>query len=507
MPKLYLFGIGGTGSRVLKAFTMLLASGIKMGNDFNEVVPVIIDPDKDNADLTYTSELMKSYIEIRKSATKNDTLPLSEPSFFFTKITPSNNDNFRLDMGNQISDQTFEQFINMSNLEEKTKKFTKLLFSEENLNSSMNKGFLGQPNIGSVVFNKVFSAPNILDNVFQNFQEGDRIFIVSSIFGGTGAAGFPVLFKKIRDTVINNNLSIVRSIIGGTTVLPYFKVTKNRDGAEKNCPIDSSTFMSKTKAALQYYKNNLADLNTIYYIGDESGNEKNTYTAWRGGKEQKNKAHFIEFASAAAIINFANSKNETFKNDQGAHNPLIVKEFGIKDVDNNNQPVVFENTPINFYHLTGDEMGKISETTTSFYLLSRFFDNSVLNALNKNHAWTKKLNLPDDYINDVWFDKLKGFSAKYFKWLEEMKDNYLSFSPFKIYDHGSEERALDVLCSKSPKKELSEYMKRDYPYIRYQLNKNAKTKDIIDPAADKSLNVLRLFSHVFFNITRSQYND
>ena len=33
MSKLYIFGIGGTGSRVLKSLTMLLASGVKINAD------------------------------------------------------------------------------------------------------------------------------------------------------------------------------------------------------------------------------------------------------------------------------------------------------------------------------------------------------------------------------------------------------------------------------------------------------------------------------------------
>ena len=42
MPRLFVFGIGGTGARVIKSLTMLLASGIKAG-DF-DIIPVLIDP-------------------------------------------------------------------------------------------------------------------------------------------------------------------------------------------------------------------------------------------------------------------------------------------------------------------------------------------------------------------------------------------------------------------------------------------------------------------------------
>ena len=50
MAKLYIFGIGGTGARVLRSFTMMMSAGVNIGAD--EIVPIIIDPDASNADLT-----------------------------------------------------------------------------------------------------------------------------------------------------------------------------------------------------------------------------------------------------------------------------------------------------------------------------------------------------------------------------------------------------------------------------------------------------------------------
>ena len=41
--KLYIFGIGGTGSRVIKSLVMLAASGVKI--EANAIVPIIVDPD------------------------------------------------------------------------------------------------------------------------------------------------------------------------------------------------------------------------------------------------------------------------------------------------------------------------------------------------------------------------------------------------------------------------------------------------------------------------------
>ena len=70
--KLYVFGIGGTGSRVLKAMAMLFASGAKLENGFDIVIPIIIDPDTSNGDLNRTKDILRLYQEIRNQIEQPD---------------------------------------------------------------------------------------------------------------------------------------------------------------------------------------------------------------------------------------------------------------------------------------------------------------------------------------------------------------------------------------------------------------------------------------------------
>ena len=149
------------------------------------------------------------------------------------------------------------------------------------------------------------------------FTDGDRIFIISSIFGGTGASGFPLLLKTLRtnDSIPNHGL-INKAEIGAVTVLPYFKITQ-----DDNSSIESDTFIAKTKAALAYYEKNIGrDINTLYYIGDNTATQK-SYANNEGGENQKNNAHLIEMLSALAVINFTNSQSN-------ADGP-VYKEFGL----------------------------------------------------------------------------------------------------------------------------------------------------------------------------------
>ncbi|MBG6062689.1 hypothetical protein IWX83_002489 [Flavobacterium sp. CG_9.1] len=243
MAKLYVFGIGGTGSRVIKSLAMLLASGVDINK--YEVVPIIIDPDEANGDVSRTIDILKNYQQIHLKLSFTDA---DKNQFFKTKIS-NITQNFRLVLSD-IKNEKFKDYIQYSGLDENNKALINLLFSEDNLNADMEVGFKGNPNIGSVVLNQ-FKQSEDFKNFASTFSQEDRIFIISSIFGGTGAAGFPLLVKNIRNA--DHNLSTWKYLqdapIGAVTMLPYFGVAPDDESK-----IDKSTFISKTKAALSYYE-------------------------------------------------------------------------------------------------------------------------------------------------------------------------------------------------------------------------------------------------------------
>ena len=263
MAKLYIFGIGGTGSRVLRSLTMLMASGIRM--DVNEIVPIIIDPDVANADLTRTVTLMNNYSVLRSKLHFGD----GNANQFFRIELNKTLSNYSLHIKDTDS-KSFQEFIDYASMSKENKALTKMLFSEKNLQSSMDVGFRGNPNIGSVVLNQIVDSEDFV-NFANSFQSGDKIFIISSIFGGTGASGFPLLLKTLRIGKSFPNFSIINQAnIGALTVLPYFKL--NPDNKSE---IDSSTFISKTKSALAYYEDDIVkngSINSLYYLADDIGN-------------------------------------------------------------------------------------------------------------------------------------------------------------------------------------------------------------------------------------------
>jgi hypothetical protein len=198
MAKLYVFGIGGTGARVVKSLTMLLASGIKTKYD---IVPILIDPDRAGGDLNRTVKILREYQLIQK-----ELKGFEQNHFFNNSISTLSEiianrggnsnviDGFRFELDGVQNDR-FKDFIDYSNLDPNNKWLTSLLFSERNLDSNLEIGFKGNPNIGSVVLNQ-FTKSEAFQAFADSFEKDDRLFIVSSIFGGTGAAGFPSAVKE-----------------------------------------------------------------------------------------------------------------------------------------------------------------------------------------------------------------------------------------------------------------------------------------------------------------------
>lgn len=319
--KTFVFFIGGTGARVLRSLTMLLASGVSLKDEQDSIVPIIVDFDATNADLKRSNELIGQYNKLHRVC--DYAKDKFDGGFFRAPLGIEENGNFKpfgslVKMSFNDDRSTFGKYIGYDSLGQISKETvaTKMLIDslyddssessrDRELNLELKYGFKGNPNIGSVVFNEYFKSDQFQE-FKDNFNPGDRIFIVASIFGGTGSSGLPQLVKKIRENVTSKLQDdgtvkdIRESMLGTCIVMPYFKVKDKSDSA-----INSLTFKSKAKAALGYYHDEInKDISEVYYIGCEEQNVG--YENIEGGENQENNAHIVELLSAMSIVEFAN---------------------------------------------------------------------------------------------------------------------------------------------------------------------------------------------------------
>lgn len=431
MSKIYVFGIGGTGARVIRSLTMLLASGVKLGENIDTVIPVIIDQDRSNGDLTRTIALLKTYKSL------HDQLKFgrnSKSEFFKTNIDDLNT-SFRMQVAD-VADKDFQSYIKYLNLDTRNKALVSLLFSKKKLEARMDVGFKGNPNMGSVVLNNFSTeADNDLGSILESFQSGDKIFIISSIFGGTGAAGFPLLLKTLRQAQSSQLPSaalVANAPIGAITVLPYFGVQHDEDSE-----INMDSFMSKAKAALSYYRDNL-NTDVLYYISDKLS--KN-YDNHEGDSAQRNNAHFVEMVAALSIIDFC-------KNNVQHDGSKSFKEFGF----NEDKPVVSIRT------LADSTRALVGKPLISMFIFEKFYKEHLKNTW--ENAWAKDFSYADDdnegkmdstVMSHDFFVKLTKFLKDFDnEWLREMANNSRAFKPFNLETSG--ENIFNSIDGYEPKK-------------------------------------------------------
>jgi len=444
MSKIYVFGIGGTGSRVMRALTMLLASGVECKAD--TIVPIIIDPDAAGGDVERTATLMRHYGEIRSKL----NFPTNVENMFLRTEIKEIMPNFHMPLNN-TEDCRFDQYINMNNMSPSNRALASILFSEKNLNSDMKVGFKGNPNVGSVVLNQ-FDDSVEFQNFANEFTGDDKIFIISSIFGGTGASGFPLLLKTLRTgSKFQNQKLINEAHIGAITVLPYFKVKQ-----DDNSQIDSATFISKAKSALSYYDRTITQANAIdniYYIADDT--RSTTYDNCEGGINQKNNAHFVEMVSALAIIDFANSQKPA---------NVVCKEFGIeKDVNE----IIYE-------VLGPRTKNQLRKAMTQFMLFAKYMDE---NDDFLNQPWAKDRAMDRTFFDSDFMRSLKrDILREYIGWMSEMASQSRAYTPFEI--HRDDSRVFDLVKGVKPGKVFS--VDSNFALFNNRLNKaggQSKTGD------------------------------
>ena len=289
MKKVFVFCIGGTGERVMKSITMLMAAG--MSTHGYTVVPIIIDPHLDLNEKKNLQTLMLKYGEIQKSMLLDGKCP---EGFFNSEMKLIDELDTVTNDTNKVAgeDRSYADFLDMGNLDVSSinNYLIHTLYSKDNLNSR----FRGNPNVGTVVLQEMLEGASWFNFLKTQIGKDDRVFIISSIFGGTGASGYPLLERKIRSSKENEILSKV--LMGAVTVLPYYGLS---DPKKSNSKIDSSNFKTKAKAALSYYETTVkSDL--LYYVGET---EMKTIHD-NNEQKQEDTTNFVELIAATALFHF-----------------------------------------------------------------------------------------------------------------------------------------------------------------------------------------------------------
>lgn len=405
MSNYFIFGIGGTGSRVIRSLTMLMGAGFSPFKSTDRVFPILIDYDTTNGDTTRTKNLIACYHEINAAVYPKELRDqeryngefFSTPLMEMKELGSQYQSGFAMQFGAD-SQQTFERWTGMQQLigfKSHTADLLNSLYDNSNdenaeLKLKMDVGFKGNPNIGSIVFHSLKDT-----NEFADFtslcQAGDKVVIVGSLFGGTGSSGIPELVQAIRN---HNKVDVQNVALSVVMVCPYFGFRSSDEKA-----VRSSIFNSKTKAALNFYETSGLNqkINAIYYVGDK---QTSIFDYCEGGINQRNCTHIVDLVSALSICHFAEKQNVAMATEYYKYR---VAELDLNEKPQPNNPDADAPSNIlSFTNLIDTELDHVFYPLAAFALALRYFHQEVVKGAKKctDLDWYKTLNLSSCFKGD-----------------------------------------------------------------------------------------------------------
>ena len=251
--KNYIIGIGGTGAKCLEHLLHCCSAGLGPENLWAGMV----DQDEANGNVSRTKILLNKYTNLRNNLRNESKNDLASKSNLFKTHISSNTDAVWLPM--KDANPTLEDLIKYNLLKPEVKGLMDCLYDPEELKLNLSEGFRARPNIGAAA---ILSTTANEDDIFwsQIYKAIDaarggeevRVFIISSIFGGTGASGFPNIARRIRQIQKDKNVSS-NFHLGGALMLPYFNYEVPDENMEGELFAKPEEFLDQTKGALQYY--------------------------------------------------------------------------------------------------------------------------------------------------------------------------------------------------------------------------------------------------------------
>ncbi len=388
--KVYLLFVGGSGIRVAKSFLHLCGAGCFPGHEFKIM---LIDSDNSNGDTDLLKTIIKKYNAIGKLS--------DAPDIDFYK--DQNDDIVVWNPLKENASDSMEDIIKRSlwttDEDKNIADLYDFLYTKEEQSISLEEGFYGHTSIGSYFMTNAISGDKLgmlnkeWTSFFTDIKRDDAVFVIGSMFGGTGASALPTIAKILKDYPDTKD-----NYLGAGIIMPYYSTAADNDNVGD---INSKLFPAKNKASLGFYSDQKLDekFEHIYFIGDEGDNFMILKNA-RGGKKQRNKAHHVEIMAAATIIDFINDINFKKRN--------LTKAYD-SDVKTGNKFVSILNR-------TGD---KVATKLISFLELAILFNKAIYKNIkeNKGAGWLGKVKFEGYEKNFAAFSE---YCKEYINWMFEI---------------------------------------------------------------------------------------
>lgn len=400
--KYFCYCIGGTGARVAEVAAHLCAMKmIKKVDDLEPIEFIIVDKDDSCGGTTQAKETIGN-ISTLSGLKKTQMLDNAETIGFCNhklNIASWNFSNALSNICNNINNPTLDQVLG-SDVDDKL--VMRAFYNEEARETDTEKGFYGKPSLGTSIFEYMLSEADQnnqdnqddQDNILKPVEEflgrstnnRAKVFIIGSIFGGTGAAIFSKLAAYMREYFAGRENDL---LVSGVLLLPYFSFGI-RDGAGDGTPlINSGDFGKKSYLALSQYAqnehlmrknvNDNGSFDSLYICGQDPLHVVGGYA--NGGQGQKNHFDLVDLIAADAMVDFF---NKNFYDNAGAVTDLgKIYEYRFSGTANDKGKIA------NVKHT---EIGELAVNLNKMFrfvvfLVARFAAQFAINYSRSGNSW------------------------------------------------------------------------------------------------------------------------
>lgn len=410
----FVIAFGGTGARVLEALGYLYAARVLR----SPANLLMIDPDAQNGNVGIARSQLQRYHEVHGHVElPKDGVQGARP-FFATPLNDEKGlEGFAWRYPNP--NQSFGTLIGYASQERPHQNLLDLLFDEGDLDLHFERGYVGHAHIGSL--DLVRTLKRAIEAAANDEDKGDRdalqlffralraaalggtarLFVMGSVFGGTGASGIPAI-----PTLINETLREIRDKIklGCIQMGPYFSFpTSDRERAP-----NSVNHPLATQAALYHYAATETGYDRIYFAGSPTAKPTNTQHSL-GGRDQTNRAHYAELVGALAAADF-------LEGALPAGNTTEVLSSGATGVDWHKLP----------FARTLELRRNLTSFATFCQLYADFIADDLAKSYHRGARWTVELKKETQRTlggSEAELIALKEFAARFLEWVIEIQDS------------------------------------------------------------------------------------
>lgn len=323
----FVLGIGGTGMRCIESLIHLCAMGMF---DETEIHLLALDTDKNNGNFARLKEVKEAYLNAKglngqQRTTHKDTFfsanikyyefsPDYEQKSSFKDVFNYGDTQFNhreeTDLADLVLDQSVEEF-------------------------NLLHGYRAQTHLGSMMmYQSIIEAAQATENndlkeyvsalIAATGAETAKVFILGSVFGGTGASSIPVIPRALTragEIMSGGSSDVLKNVYFGATLLTAyfnFKIPDAGEVSREKVIATSDKFALNSQAAMMFYADDTSVKQTyqrFYMLGtsglnwDPQAGTKTDKTI-TGGAAQKNDSHYIELMAACAARDFFNTSDD-----------------------------------------------------------------------------------------------------------------------------------------------------------------------------------------------------